>query len=56
MSSSPSPDKNLPGLHLASAGSYPRIGDAAELQLLRRASSALDRGEPHADVLDTKNK
>ena len=54
---SSSPDKNLPGLHLASAGSYPRIGDAAELQLLRRASSALDRGERNtADVLDAENE
>ena len=54
---SSSPDKNHPGLHLASAGSYPRIGDAAELQLLRRASSALDRGERNtADVLDAENE
>jgi hypothetical protein len=29
-----------PGLHLSSTGSYPRIGDTFELQLLRRTLSA----------------
>jgi len=32
-------------LILASAGSYPRIGDSPELQVLRRAIAAVDRGE-----------
>jgi 5-methyltetrahydropteroyltriglutamate--homocysteine methyltransferase len=32
-------------LILASTGSYPRIGDSAELQVLRRAIAAVDRGE-----------
>lgn len=32
-------------LTLASAGSYPRIGETAELQVLRRTIGALDRGE-----------
>ena len=32
-------------LILTSAGSYPRIGDSPELQLLRRTIAALDRGE-----------
>jgi 5-methyltetrahydropteroyltriglutamate--homocysteine methyltransferase len=55
MSSAPAP--KLPGLHLASAGSYPRIGDAAELQILRRATAALDRGERNtADLLDAENE
>jgi len=50
-------DKRLPGLYLASAGSYPRIGDTTELQLLRRATAALDRGERNlADVLDAENE
>jgi 5-methyltetrahydropteroyltriglutamate--homocysteine methyltransferase len=55
MSSSPAP--KLPGLHLASTGSYPRIGDAPELQILRRATAALDRGERNtADLLDAENE
>lgn len=46
-----------PGLQLASTGSYPRIGDPAELQLLRRSISALDRGErTTADILDAENE
>lgn len=32
-------------LILASTGSYPRIGDSSELQVLRRAIAAADRGE-----------
>jgi 5-methyltetrahydropteroyltriglutamate--homocysteine methyltransferase len=54
VSSSPN---ELPGFYLASAGSYPRLGDEAELQLLRRAISALDLGERNtADVLDAENE
>ena len=54
---SSSVDQKLPGLYLASTGSYPRIGDSSELQLLRRSSSALDRGERNtADVLDAENE
>ncbi|HYL47333.1 MAG TPA: hypothetical protein VEU52_09925 [Candidatus Limnocylindrales bacterium] len=46
-----------PGLYLASAGSYPRIGDTPELQLLRRTIAALDRGErTTADLLDAENE
>jgi 5-methyltetrahydropteroyltriglutamate--homocysteine methyltransferase len=59
MSSSPDP-KTAPeptGLQIASAGSYPRIGDGPELQLLRRATSALDRGERNtADILDLEDE
>jgi 5-methyltetrahydropteroyltriglutamate--homocysteine methyltransferase len=45
------------GLHLSSTGSYPRIGDSPELQLLRRTIAALDRGErSHADLLDIQNE
>jgi membrane-bound lytic murein transglycosylase len=32
-------------LFLAHTGSYPRIGDSADLQILRRAIAAVDRGE-----------
>jgi 5-methyltetrahydropteroyltriglutamate--homocysteine methyltransferase len=32
-------------LYLAHTGSYPRIGDGAELQILRRTIAAVDRGE-----------
>jgi 5-methyltetrahydropteroyltriglutamate--homocysteine methyltransferase len=54
---SSSPNERPPGLYLASTGSYPRIGDEAELQLLRRATSALDRGDRNtADVLDAQNE
>jgi 5-methyltetrahydropteroyltriglutamate--homocysteine methyltransferase len=46
-----------PGLYLASTGSYPRIGDSPELQVLRRTIAALDRGErSHADLLDVQNE
>ena len=46
-----------PGLHLASTGGYPRIGDSRELQVLRRTIAALDRGErSHADLLDVENE
>ncbi len=44
-------------LTLASAGSYPRIGDTAELQLLRRTITACDRGEKTpADVAQAEDK
>jgi 5-methyltetrahydropteroyltriglutamate--homocysteine methyltransferase len=47
----------VPGLHLSSTGSYPRIGDSPELQTLRRTIAALDRGErSHADLLDVQNE
>ena len=46
-----------PGLHLSSTGSYPRVGDTAELQVLRRTIAALDRGErTTADILDAENE
>ncbi|MGA8221876.1 MAG: hypothetical protein WB780_09515 [Candidatus Acidiferrales bacterium] len=46
-----------PGLHLSSTGSYPRVGDSYDLQLLRRTISGLDRGErTTADVLDAENE
>ncbi|HXZ13929.1 MAG TPA: hypothetical protein VEG64_16210 [Candidatus Sulfotelmatobacter sp.] len=46
-----------PGLYLSSTGSYPRVGDTHELQLLRRTMAALDRGErTTADVLDAENE
>ena len=46
-----------PGLHLSSTGSYPRVGDTPELQLLRRTISGLDRGErTTADILDAENE
>jgi 5-methyltetrahydropteroyltriglutamate--homocysteine methyltransferase len=45
-----------PGLYLSSTGSYPRVGDAPELQLLQRTIAALDLGErTTADVLDAQN-
>lgn len=48
---------SAPGLYLSSTGSYPRVGDALELQLLRRTMAALDRGErTTADVLDAENE
>jgi 5-methyltetrahydropteroyltriglutamate--homocysteine methyltransferase len=48
---------NLSGLHLASAGSFPRSGDTLELQLLERTIAALDRGErTTADLLDAENE
>ena len=43
-------------LLLASTGSYPRIGDTAELQILRRTIAAADRGEKTAaDLADAEN-
>src|ERR1700684_2852653 len=46
-----------PGLYLSSTGSYPRIGDSPELQVLRGPVAALDRGErSHADLLDVQNE
>jgi 5-methyltetrahydropteroyltriglutamate--homocysteine methyltransferase len=45
-----------PGLYLASSGSYPRTGTAAEFQLLSTTVAAFDRGERSAaDVLDAEN-
>ncbi len=45
-----------PGLYLSSTGSYPRVGDAPELQLLQRTIAALERGErTSADLLDAQN-
>ena len=53
---SSSHDSTLPGLHLANTGSYPRIGDGPELQILRRATTSLDRGDRNtADLLDAEN-
>jgi 5-methyltetrahydropteroyltriglutamate--homocysteine methyltransferase len=46
-----------PGLYLSSTGSYPRIGDSPELQVLRKTIAALDRGErTTADLLDAENE
>lgn len=45
------------GLYLSSTGSYPRVGDSAELQVLRRTIAALDRGErTTADVVGAENE
>jgi 5-methyltetrahydropteroyltriglutamate--homocysteine methyltransferase len=45
-----------PGLYLSSTGSYPRIGDSSELQVLRKTIAALDRGErTTADLLDAEH-
>jgi 5-methyltetrahydropteroyltriglutamate--homocysteine methyltransferase len=45
------------GLMLAQTGSYPRIGDAADLQVLRRTIAAADRGErTAADLADAENE
>jgi 5-methyltetrahydropteroyltriglutamate--homocysteine methyltransferase len=50
-------DPKLPGLHLASTGSYPRIGDGPDLQILRRATASIDRGDRNtADLLDAENE
>jgi 5-methyltetrahydropteroyltriglutamate--homocysteine methyltransferase len=47
----------VPGLYLSSTGSYPRVGDLPELQILRRTIAALDRGErTTADVLGAENE
>ena len=44
-------------LTIASTGSYPRIGDSPELQLLRRTISAIDRGEKtFSDLADAENE
>jgi 5-methyltetrahydropteroyltriglutamate--homocysteine methyltransferase len=43
-------------LIIANTGSYPRIGDSSELQLLRRTMAAIDRGEKtSADLADAEN-
>jgi 5-methyltetrahydropteroyltriglutamate--homocysteine methyltransferase len=43
-------------LILTSTGSYPRIGDSAELQILRRTIAAADRGEKTAaDLADAED-
>jgi 5-methyltetrahydropteroyltriglutamate--homocysteine methyltransferase len=48
---------SAPGLHLASTGSYPRVGDSPELQLLRKTIAAMDRGErATADLLDAEHE
>lgn len=45
------------GIILASTGSYPRIGDTAELQILRRTLAAVDRGErTAADLAEAVNE
>ena len=50
-------DSTFSGLHLANTGSYPRIGDGPELQILRRATASLDRGERNtADLLDAEDE
>jgi 5-methyltetrahydropteroyltriglutamate--homocysteine methyltransferase len=46
-----------PGLYLSSTGSYPRVGDSPDLQILRRTIAALDRGErTTADVVGAENE
>jgi 5-methyltetrahydropteroyltriglutamate--homocysteine methyltransferase len=48
---------NSSGLILAHTGSYPRIGDAADLQVLRRTIAAADRGErTSADLVDAESE
>ena len=48
---------NSSGLILAHTGSYPRIGDAADLQVLRRTIAAADRGErTSADLADAESE
>ncbi|MGH9704530.1 MAG: hypothetical protein ACRD4K_14230 [Candidatus Acidiferrales bacterium] len=48
---------NSSGLILAHTGSYPRIGDAADLQVLRRTIAAADRGErTAADLADAESE
>ena len=45
------------GLILAHAGSYPRIGDSFDFQILRRTIAAVDRGErTAADLVDAENE
>ncbi len=44
-------------LTLASAGSYPRIGDSPELQILRRTIAGVDRGErTQTDLAEAENE
>lgn len=43
-------------LHLTSAGSYPRIGDSAELQVLRRTYSAHERQGATAEALQAAER
>ncbi|HVB34598.1 MAG TPA: hypothetical protein VNJ52_09535 [Patescibacteria group bacterium] len=44
-------------LTIAHAGSYPRIGDSPELQVLRRAIAGFDRGErTAADLAEAENQ
>jgi 5-methyltetrahydropteroyltriglutamate--homocysteine methyltransferase len=44
-------------LTLANSGSYPRIGDSPELQVLRRAIAGFDRGErTAADLAEAENQ
>jgi 5-methyltetrahydropteroyltriglutamate--homocysteine methyltransferase len=44
-------------LILANTGSYPRVGDSPELQILRRTLAAMDRGERNsADLADAENE
>ena len=45
------------GVILSHTGSYPRIGDSLDLQVLRRTIAASDRGErTAADLLDAENE
>lgn len=45
------------GVVLSHTGSYPRIGDGADLQALRRTIAAADRGErTSADLADAENE
>jgi 5-methyltetrahydropteroyltriglutamate--homocysteine methyltransferase len=45
------------GIYLSSTGSYPRIGDSPDLQILRRTIAALDHGDrTTADLLDAENE
>jgi 5-methyltetrahydropteroyltriglutamate--homocysteine methyltransferase len=47
----------MSALILASTGSYPRIGDSPELQILRRTIAGADRGEKTAaDLADAENE
>lgn len=44
-------------LIIANTGSYPRIGDSPELQILRKTMAAIDRGEKtFADLADAENE
>jgi len=44
-------------LIIANTGSYPRIGDSPELQVLRKTIAAIDRGEKtSADLADAENE